>query len=443
MADCLCRPDRGTEKRVAEGVIDMAAGKERSLWILNHHATGPGRHHNLAWRLETRGWRVKLFASSFVHNVYRELREYGPGCFYLMEDSGGVGKVWIRTPPYRGNSMSRLLNHLVFAFRATRLGHKLEPPDLVIGSSAHLLTGLAAMCLAKKHGVPFIFEIRDIWPQSLVDIGAMSKYSPLAVGLSVLEKLLYRQARLIISALPGGAEHVAALGFDRDKVVYIPNGTDLAWYDRCAVESTSGAGFENLFPKTSGRLVFTYSGAHGYANGLGTVVEAAKILSDEGIGGIHILMVGDGPCKEGLVRYVREYGLNNITLMDAQEKNRIPLILKKSDVCLFHLHNSRAYKYGISSNKLFEYMAASRPMIAAVDVPLTPQFSRFGLQIPSDDPQSLVSAMLQMADKTPEERTAMGARARKYVERFHDVPVLADRLEEALEKCLCHGMQRR
>jgi len=411
----------------------LADAKKRTIWIINHHAGTSGRHESFARELSTREWRVRLFASSFIHNVFLEQKDYEPGCCHLMEVDRDIGRVWIKTPPYRGNGLSRIVNHLVFACRVAGLGCKLDVPDLVIGSSPHLLAGLTAFCLAKKHHVPFVFEVRDIWPQSLVDIGAIHKFSPLAAGMGVLEKFLYRKALLIVSVLPGGEEHVAGLGINRNKVVYIPNGVDLAWYDRCGRESSLTPEQAVLFHRLKGCLVFTYAGAHGYANGLETVVKTAVILHRTGVRGIHILMVGDGPDRAGLMKAAAEHGLTNITFLGALEKAQVPLILKNTDVCLFHLRNSRVYRYGLSPNKLFEYMAAARPVIAAVDAPSTPEFFRFGLHVPSDNPGALAGAMLQMAGMPPAAREEMGRRARAYVERFHDISLLAGRLADILE----------
>jgi len=412
----------------------VASIHEQTLWIINHHAAGPGRHESFARELAVRGWLVRLFASSFIHNVFIEQKNYPPGCNYLIETVRGVNRVWIKTPPYYDNSLSRLVNHLSFACRVAGFGRKLEAPDAVIGSSAHLFTGLAAFHLAQKYNIPFVFEVRDIWPQSLVDIGAINKFSPMAVGMGVLEKFLYRKARLIISVLPGGEEHIARFGIDVKKVVYIPNGVDLNWYDRCTREGSLTPDQAALFHRLKGRVIFTYAGAHGYANGLETVIRAAEILYRDRVDDIHVLMVGDGPDKPGLVKLATDCGLTNITFLNALEKAQIPVILKNTDVCLFHLRNSKAYRYGLSSNKLFDYMAAARPLIAAVDRPPTPGFTRFGLHIPSDSPGVLAGAMLQMAGKPPGAREMMGNQARAYVERFHDIPMLAGKLAGALEK---------
>ncbi|MCL6639591.1 MAG: glycosyltransferase family 4 protein, partial [Firmicutes bacterium] len=358
---------------------------------------------------------------------------FPPGQQYLKEELRGIERVWIKTPPYRGNGPARLLNHLAFAWRTAGLGSAFAPPDAVIGSSPHLLAALAAWRLARNHRLPFIFEIRDIWPQSLVDAGALSRFSPLAAGMGLMEKWLCRKAALIISALPGGAEHVAALDLGGNKVVYIPNGVDLGWFDQCAREG-------NFVPvreapwRRKGSVVFTYAGAHGYANGLETVVAAAGILQSTGKEGIHVLLAGEGPCSAGLRRMARDAGLTNITFLGAIDKDLVPPLLTQTDVCLFHLRNSRAYRFGLSSNKLFDYMAAARPLIAAVDVPLDPAFKNFCLQVPSDDPASLARAMLQMAKRPPGRRAEMGLFARRYVERYHDVTVLAGKLAETLER---------
>lgn len=414
----------------------MGAKTGRRLWIFNHHAAGPGRHESLAGELARRGWQVRLYASSFLHNAFEEQKSYPPGRSHLVEKLRGVERVWLKTPSYRGNGPARLYNHLVFACRAVSQGSRENPPDIIIGSSAHLLAALAAFYLAGRKRIPFIFEIRDIWPLSLVEIGAMPRHSPLVLGLGALEKFLYRRAGLIISALPGGAEHVANLGIDRGKVIYLPNGTDLAWFDRCSAGEVISPEASEFFQKAGQNIVFTYAGAHGYANGLETIVEAAGILQRKGEEKIHILLVGDGPCKNDLVEAARGQGLTNITFLATQKKDQVPALLKKSGACLFHLRRSGAYRFGLSSNKLFEYMASARPVLAAVEKEAAAQFSDIFWQVPSDDPQALAGAMLKLAASPPEVKDSLGSSARDYVQRYHDLPVLADRLEEALERCL-------
>lgn len=412
----------------------MNCVKNRSLWIINQHASGPGRHEYFARELAFRGWQVSLFAASYVHNYCFEQRQYPPDCDYLAEHSGRVRRIWLKTPAYRGNGPVRLYNHLVFAYRTGLVGAGLEPPGVVIGSTAHLPACLAAYRLARRHSATFIFEMRDFSPRALVDIGAVSRFSPLVASMGVLEKYLCHKAYRVISVLPGGSDYVAGIGAGGGKVIYIPNGVDAAWFDRCAREANSNLEEFKFFQDHRNRLVFTYSGAHGYANGLETVVEAAGMLQRAGAIDIHILMVGSGPAREELIRTASEKGLTNITFMQPVPKDRIPAILVRSDACIFHLRNSRAYRYGLSPNKLFEYMASARPVIAAADTLPVPEFARFGRQIPSDDPQVLADAMLELADMSPSSRQIMGLRARDYFEEHHSVPVLVDKLESLLSQ---------
>jgi len=405
---------------------------KRSLWIVNQHAPGPGRHEYMARELAARGWRVTLFAASFVHNYGIERRRYPPGCDCLQEDSGGVKRVWIKTPAYRGNGWSRLYNHLVFALRTGRAGIGLEPPGIVIGSTAHLPACLAAYRLARRHGVPFIFEMRDFSPRALVDIGAVRRFNPLVGCMGALEKYLCRKARRIISVLPGGGDYMSVIGADASRVTHIPNGVDPGWFDRHAAAIKPHSEEARFFQQHSDEVVFTYSGAHGYANGLETVVGAAVLLQQAGVKGIHILLVGSGPAKDGLVRAARENGLTNVTFMQAVDKDRVPAILARSDVCIFHLRGSRAYRYGLSPNKLYEYMAAARPVIAAADNLPVPDFSRFGRHIPSDDPRALAGAVIDMCYMPGETRARLGLGGRIYFEQFHATPVLVDKLEALL-----------
>ncbi len=410
----------------------MKSEEKRSVWIINQHAPGPGRHEYFARELVSRGWQVTLFAASFVHNYGIELRRYPRDCYYLDEYTEGVRRIWIKTPAYRGNGPARLYNHLVFSLRTGLVGTRLEIPGIVIGSTAHLPACLAAFRLARRHGVPFIFEMRDFSPRALVDIGAVSRFNPLAAGMGALEKYLCHKANWIISVLPGGSEYVAGIGVNAGKVTYIPNGVEPGWFDRCSGEISHYGEESRFFQDRKDSVIFTYSGAHGYANGLETMVEAAVLLQQAGVNGIHILLVGSGPTKDGLERTARENGLTNITFMPPVAKDRVPAILVRSDVCIFHLRNSQAYRYGLSPNKLFEYMASARPVIAAADSLPVPGFSRFGLHIPSDDPRALVGAMLDMYYMSRDTRQGLGLGGREYFEKFHSTPALADKLETLL-----------
>ncbi|MGC9019436.1 MAG: glycosyltransferase, partial [Candidatus Bipolaricaulaceae bacterium] len=170
-----------------------------NIWIFNHYAIPPDlpggtRHYDLGRELVKRGHRVVIFATSFHHYLHRETR-LRPGERWKVEDVDGLKFVWIRTPPYQRNDWRRVRNMVAFAVRAWQLGHKLPKlapeignPDVVIGSSPHLLTPLAAYWVARHYRVPFVMEVRDLWPQTIIDMGELSARHPITKALQALER---------------------------------------------------------------------------------------------------------------------------------------------------------------------------------------------------------------------------------------------------------------
>ena len=168
------------------------------IWIFNHYAHPPDlpggtRHYDLGRELVQLGNNVTIFATSFHHFTHREAR-LGPKEKFKIEKVNGVKFVWVSTPPYQRNDWRRIQNMIAFAVRVLSLGQRitrLAPdigrPDVVMGSSPHLFTPLAAYLVSKKYRVPFIMEVRDLWPQSLIDLGAFSEHHPLMKALQFLE----------------------------------------------------------------------------------------------------------------------------------------------------------------------------------------------------------------------------------------------------------------
>lgn len=225
----------------------------KKVYIINHHAAGPGRHSNISRLLAQRGYGVTLFTSSFKHYDYKELIEYQNESSSI-EWVDGYQKVWIKTPPYYSNGLKRVINQLVFTLRAVLTGRKLDRPDLIIGSSVHLFAAWAGYYLAKRHQVPFVFEVRDLWPQTLVDIGALKDKSLITYLLRRLEKHLYVKANKIISVLPQGSDYMAKLGIAKDKVLYVPNGIDIAWFDRSVNQNKLNPELEHFFNEHQDRV---------------------------------------------------------------------------------------------------------------------------------------------------------------------------------------------
>ncbi len=409
-----------------------------NIWIFNHYAITPDlpggtRHYDLSKELVKRGHHIVIFATSFHYTLHRETR-LQPGENWKIEDVDGVKFVWLRTPPYWRNDWRRVRNMVVYMFRAWWLGRKLpklsseiKKPDIIIGSSVHLLAVLAAYWLSKYYKVPFVMEVRDLWPQTFIDMGKLSPQHPITKALQILEKFLYNRAEKIITPLSNAHEYITNCGIPREKVVWIPNGVDLSRFNN-----------NNVYPERSNNdFNVMYVGAHGLANGLETLIQAAKIVQDSGYQKVRFILVGDGPEKPNLIDLAERLNLKNVEFRDPVPKDKVPNVFKEADVFVPNLERGQVFKYGVASNKLFDYMGIGKPIIFPVQFLDNPvQEAQCGLTVPPGDPEALAEAIIKLYQMPPEERKAMGNRGREYVEKYHDIRKLADRLETVLSDIL-------
>jgi glycosyltransferase involved in cell wall biosynthesis len=283
---------------------------------------------------------------------------------------------------------------------------------------------LAAERLAHRFGVPFILEIRDLWPQSLVDYGRMSAGHPAIRILAAIEGHLYRRASSIVTVLPNSFDYLESRGAVRDKIYWLPNGSDL-----------SAQSPVQPLPEND-PFTIVFAGIHGVANGLHQVLEAADILQKSGDGDkVKFLFVGDGGQKPALVETARSKNLKNVEFREPVPKSEVSRILAESDAGLMILKSVPTFRWGISPNKLFDYLAAGRPVLYSVNSANDPvSEAKAGISVKPDDPKSLAEGALKLASLPKEERQAMGERGRRYVEENHDLNRLAEKLELAVQE---------
>jgi glycosyltransferase involved in cell wall biosynthesis len=398
------------------------------VWIINQYVIAPGqaggtRHHCLARELVKQGHEVTIVASSFDHYTRKETRLVD-GQLYETEVSDGVTFVWLRTPPYPGNTIARMWNMLVFAWRVLqRKGFRNLPrPDVIWGSSPHLFAALAAERVAFRLKVPFVLEVRDLWPQSLIELGSVSPRHPIARGLLCIEKHLYRRAKHIISLLQGAPDHMVSKGARRDDITWIPNGMDV-----------------DLFPQPAplpNNPVFTvmYAGAHGLANALDPILDAAGILQREGYQDrILFRFVGDGPSKPGLRARALAEGIHIVQFEDSVPKVRMFETLSGADAFVVCMKASPLYRWGISLNKVFDYLACARPIVFAGDSPYNQvSAAGAGLTVPPENGRAIADAIKKLLETPVVERAEMGLKGRRHVEEFYSMEVLGRRLEQVL-----------
>lgn len=207
----------------------------KTVWIVNHYAQTPGgvggtRHYQLAKALRRQGWNACILAASTEYNT--GFQRLAQGERVRLDVIDEIPFLWLRAPVYRGNGLSRIVN--MFAFALHLLGRDpsqlLKRPDVIIGSSVHPFAVWSAEVLARRFKVPFVFEVRDLWPQTLIDFGLIKQRGLAARLLRALEAYLYRRASVIISLLPFAYRYIQNFGVSPRRIVWIPNGVDLdAW----------------------------------------------------------------------------------------------------------------------------------------------------------------------------------------------------------------------
>ncbi|MGB2982718.1 MAG: glycosyltransferase family 4 protein [Candidatus Bipolaricaulia bacterium] len=403
-----------------------------SVWILNHYANlpgypGPTRHYDLAKRLVQRGFDVTVIASSFRRTAgILPVTGREPFLTGMIE---GIRFVWLRADvTYSANDAARVRNMVEFAWRAwrygrSRFGGAIPSPDVVVGSSPHLLTPVAAWLLARKFRARFVFEVRDLWPETFVAFGFLSRWNPLVVGLRVLERFLYRRSAKVISLLPEGWRYITRCGVPKERIVWVPNGVNPS---------------KEVVPRADEQRPFTvmYLGSQGRSNVLEDLILASSLLQESGAN-IRVVLVGGGKSKHELVSMAEERLLTNVEFRGEIPKNCVFEVMEEADAFVALLEDTPLYRYGVSLNKLFDYMNAGRPVILAGDPAHNyVELAECGITIPPRSASELSAAVMRLAEMSPEARRAMGERGRAYVRAHHDWDLLGERLANALDSAV-------
>jgi len=415
--------------------------RARRVWLVNHYASAPdqaagSRHYELARRLVDRGYSVTIFAASFAHRSGRD-RRLPAGRLYRQQSYDGVRFVWMRTVPYHGNTWRRQLNMVSFLIAFLVVQTRFSAPDVIIGSTVHPFAALGAWIAARLRRAWFMFEIRDLWPQTLVDLGALRMGSPGERLLRRLEAFLVRRASTVITLLPGIRDYLLEQGLPAGHVAYIPNGADLAAFGSTAPgapasESEAAALSAIALLRDEGRFVLGYLGAFGRVNRTDLIVDAVAEAERRAPGRIGAVLIGAGPERPAVEQQAAS--VPAVRVIHSVPKTSVPRVLQALDAAVVHTTYTPVYRYGISFNKLFEYMAAGRPVVFACDSAYDPVAATgSGVSIPPDDPQRLAAAFLELADLSPEARAAMGSAGRAYVASEHNFDRLATTLEALVE----------
>jgi glycosyltransferase involved in cell wall biosynthesis len=385
---------------------------------------GGTRHYELARWLVGRGHTVTVIASPVSYITGTRI----PDRLGVADSDPVPGLTILRPGVYEAHHKSfvhRILAFLSFMLSSFFLGLRIRKVDIVWGTSPPIFQGVTAWFLARLKRARFLFEVRDLWPEFAIAVGVLR--SRTLIWLSEwLERTLYRQADCVVVNSPGFVEHVSSRGAAR--VELIPNGADPSMFD----SSADGSAFRRRHG-LGHEFAALYAGAHGMSNDLGVVLEAALQLQDLPV---RILLVGDGKEKAALIARAQDLGLNNITFLPSVPKREMPEVLAAADAGIAILKPMAAYKTTYP-NKVFDYMAAGRPVLLVIDgvIREVVEAARCGLFVQPGDPALLAQAIRSLASDRQAARI-LGLNGRLYLAQHFDREQIADRLLAVLESTL-------
>ncbi|HWF73611.1 MAG TPA: glycosyltransferase family 4 protein [Solirubrobacteraceae bacterium] len=319
--------------------------------------------------------------------------------------------------PNRGFAR-RLVNHASFALTSILAAPLARRPEVVIAESPPLFTAVSAVVIARAMRAPLVLNVADLWPESAVQLGALS--NPRAIRLAeLLERFAYRHSAAITVPTAGMRTTIIDGGEPAEKVVHLPNAVD-------------PGRFSGDPPRGSDPRRVIYCGTVGMAQGVGTLIDAARELASGEDGGgdrYEFLIVGDGAEREELMRKASEQGLTNVRFEGRVERSKVPGLIASSDLAVLCLRDVPLFQDALPT-KLLEYMAASRPVVAAAvgDAARLLERSEAGIACPPEDPSAL-AASISEATRDPARAEQMGANGRRYVQEHCSRQAFVDRLE--------------
>ena len=397
------------------------------VWFVSAYDQPRGhssRTYDYARYLVERGHKVVFFTNSFCHFSGKQKRELTSGSF--CEDIDGIQIVWLKTPRYGGNGFGRGLNMLINYKRILEEGTNadLEDPEVVIGPSVPILTGFAAYQIAKRHSVPFVFEIRDVWPAALVMMGALSRWNPVYLIFRIIEKVLYDRSDQIFSALPFVGDHISeSIGRAKDFQL-IPNPVDLALYGPpCPTKSA----------RNTGHYKISYIGGFGEDHDVFMILRGAKLLMERSDERFTFDFFGTGAKLQRCKSFAKQNSLKNVRFHDPVDKSEIARLQCESDILVAAITDSDSYKFGLNLNKLGGYLASGRPVILSGNPPNDPiTDSGSWFTVPAGDETGLIKSLEAIASLSVDELETRALVARGYTERELSIAVLGERMESAL-----------
>lgn len=404
------------------------------ILLVNHYAGGPElgmeyRPLKFAKRWVDLGHQVTIVSASHAHTRYKQ-----PDCPSLWNEqwTNGVRLLYVKTPSYSGNSLSRIVNIASFLgqlWAARRWITEHCSPDVVISSSTYLLDIFPCHAIARDNRALLVYELHDLWPLSPMHLGKMSASHPFIRAVQTAEDFACRKSDLVISLLDGAEVHLREHGLPPNRFNHVPNGFDMEEWSTLIspLPERHATLLQELRRKSN--LIVGYAGALGPANAMSRLVEATARVKDIPVA---VVILGQGPEKAVLESRKREHGLTNLHFLDPIPRTSIPSFLAQVDVAYMGLASSPLYRYGISPNKLLDYMAAKLPILFSTDLSQTLVHTACCGMVAPPTADGVAEAIRSMSQLTRNIRQQVGMRGYQYAQHELEYGALAGRFVDIL-----------
>lgn len=407
--------------------------KIMNIWLFNHYAVPPSlyplaRPYHFANYLQKKGHKVTIFAASSVHLSDTNL--ITDGKFMKAQKIDNIRYVFLKARNYEGNGIQRILNFFDYTIQLFLQTGKFNKPDVIMATSVHPLTCVAGILLAKKYRCRCVIEIADLWPLTLVEYGAISEKNVITKILYGLEHWIYKKADAVLFTMRGGKQYISNQGWAKDvsldKIFYINNGVDLEKYYQQKEEQK----YLDVDLDRPDTFKVLYTGSMGKANAMYDILNAAELLKNRP--DIQFLLFGGGYLEEELKEFCEQKELTNVMFKGKVDKKYIPNILSKGNLNIMTGISDRVSEYGLSMNKMFDYMASGRPTISNIQT----QFdileeNRCGTTIEAGSAEKLAEAIVKFYEMDAASYKIYCENAEKAVKQY-DFRYLTDELEEIL-----------
>lgn len=390
-----------------------------NIWLINHYAVPPqyyplARPANFAKYLMKMGHDVTIFAASTVHNSDKNLiSDRTP---WREETVDGVHYVYIRCLDYQGSGLKRVYNICEFAWKLPGVCKQFSKPDAIVATSMPPTSCAMGIRMARKYGCRGVAEIADLWPESIVAYGIAGPYNPAVIALRWLEKWIYKKADDIVFTMEGAYDYILEQGWEkeipRSKVHYINNGVDLELFDynkeHWQIQD------EDLENPDIFKVVYT--GSVRKVNNLGLLLDAAKEVKNANV---KFLVWGDGDELPALRQRLADEQIGNVVFKGNVEKKHVPFIVSCADLNFVHNSPSPLFRFGISFNKMFDYLAAGKPMFSDFPCRYNPSVQLgAGTDVQDPTPEKIAREIERLADLPVDERERMCIAARCGAEQY-------------------------